>query len=869
MDKNVRIAIQLRHKDDSVNMGIGELAYSDYQWDKRRYLYHSNGNNEYVLFKDENTDDIKDMMDKLLVRGSESTQMDPSLIFLYQFDDNGNAFYSDQVNQKWKDWMKANNGKTKPHQLYCYTDGLEVGCTPILHEKCVLTTVRFTGDTKDYADIGKLTEALIEQFIAIENNLTFRVIKLYDYCMGVAHDLHLLDVNQDHKLNNVWARMSAVMGQADEIANWIPTIDYYKKPGKQYEINLSTSDPGYMYKYKLVNTSSSDKTPVFNTSIACETAGRPVPFAELLHSRDGVLLNAFFTYGAETEYTRRDMIDGSWGDKFNTAFSSSPSVPVSYNGTKIGDNDNQISSVSGSVTVDYRTDIPTDSYIDMPWMEVYIECYNFNGTLAKTVTAKWDSSNSTKLTLSDQSMLSGTYTFTAPLSGYYAVRAKLRVFWGTFGSWTDEVLLCRWSVSRGNNSGGSWKINPYIFNNQSNRILTRCQLHDASKYEKNVIINGKSYGWGGNVTPNIDWDDNGTFTVPGSADYWTGSFYGKIYSKPGCDFICKDFHNVSVSGTRDVSGSLHYPDAANYSLLTTANITVSYKGQKAKYSQDWYNTPSIFSPSGSDHTIMLRGGGRYRVISHCQDLGMNQIGVMQLNVGTIGVTYKNTMFYGDKLVLTEDFILRTGTGRAYRMALLGNPPTVNKIASGVPSDSMSTLVRTMKRSRDIDPLYTKPENETGMGYITKVNLIRENRLDEYNNKWITINFKTNIDPLTFKIQYISDETWTEIYKNDHVRVYGLVQGKILYIMTYYLNDIQNVTISQQVGNTMEFILRDYDTNEITNTYSLLPYKPEKYIEVSVEGQTYYMELSDEIPSDNGTDPVVFSDSRDSIIGYLK
>lgn len=272
MNKNVRIAFQLRHKDDSNSKGIGDLSYSDFQWNKRRYLYHSNGNNEYVLFKDSITDSIHQMIGDIIVRGKDKEILnDPCLVYLYQFDDNGNSYYSDQVNQKWKDWMKANHSKTKPHQLYTYTDGLEVGCTPILHEKCVFTTVRFTGDTSDYADIGKLSEALINQFINIENNLTLRVIKLYDYCMKVAHDLHLLDINQDVKLVNIWDRMSNVMGQADEVANWIPTIDYYMDKTKEYEINLSTSDPNYLYKYNLI--SPSKKSPVYRTTIAAEKSG--------------------------------------------------------------------------------------------------------------------------------------------------------------------------------------------------------------------------------------------------------------------------------------------------------------------------------------------------------------------------------------------------------------------------------------------------------------------------------------------------------------------------------------------------------------------------------------------------------------------
>lgn len=868
MKKNVRIALQLRHKNASVNTGVGSISFGDFQWNDRRFLYHSNGNNEHVLFKDDITDDIENMFENIIINGSDNGVLhDPSIVFLYQFDDNGNAYYSDQINDKWKEWMKINNGKTKPHQLYAYTDGLEVGCTPFLHEKCVLTTVRFDGDKVDYKDIGKLTEALINQFINIENNLTFRVVHLYDKCMKIAHDLHLLDVNQDVKLVDIWSRLTSVFGQAHEVSEWIPTIDYYKAPPKRYEINLSTSDPGYLYKYILTNTDRSDKTPVFGTTVACEGI-KPVPFAELQHTKDGILLNSLFTHGAETEYTRRDMYSSSWTTGINATFSSQPDVPGNYLSNLIGDNDNQINDLSGSVSVDYRKDVVVEAYHEMPWIEVFIECYNFRGSLVRTINAKWDRNGQTRLPLTSQSMLTGTYTFKASLGGYYAVKARLRVFWGTFGSWTDEVKLCYFSLARGNNSGGTWRINQYIFNNQSNRVLTRCQLHGASKYEKNVIINGRGYGWGGNVNPPITWENNGTFGAPGSADHWDASFYGKIYSKPGCDFICKDFHNVGVSGTRNVASSLHYPDANRYSILTVANLSVTYTGLKAKYSQDWYNTPSIFAPITNDCTVLLRGGSKYSLISDCPYLKTEQLGVVKVEVGTIGVTYSNTVFYGRDLCMDEDFIIKGRSGRSYVLDTLGEPPSIKRLISAVPSADISRNVRSVNfRSKD-KPLLIKPTSETGMGYITKMVPHEKYLLENYSNKWMTIYTKDGSE-ISFKLGYISDTEWSSIYNNDKKRVYGMMQDDILYVMTYYMNT-DYIVINHQSGNTMEFVLRDYKTGDITHSFSLLPYKPENGIPVKVEDKIYYLELSKDEPTDNESDDsVTFRDAHDVVIGYLK
>lgn len=874
MNKNVRIAIQLKHKEDSISENSGSIAYSDYQWDEKRFLYHANGNNEWVLFKDELTDYIEDMKDNIIITGPDKENLfDPSLVFLYQFDDNGNAYYSDQVNNKWKEWMKANYGNTKPNITYVHTDGLEIGVTPILHEKCVMTTVRFDGDAVDYASIGRLTEGLIERFVNLENNITFRVAQAYDKCMKIAHDLHLLDVNQDHKLTNIWAKEINANGFIAEVADWIPKLDFYQAPAKKYQINLNTSDSGYMYKYVLEETAKGESLPIFKTSIACESIN-PIPFAELTHTRNGILIDGIFGSNTETEYTRRDMLPHAWGKSMNTAFASNPSAPTVHNTEPLGDNDNQVNSVNGQVVVNYRRDVVTEVYHTMPWLRIDIECYNFGGNLVKTVNGVWDKTGSTKLDLTNQSMLAGTYTFKANLGGYYKVRTKLTVYWGTFGSWTDEVKLCYFSLARGNNSGGTWRINQYIFNNQSNRILTRCQLHGASKYEKNVIINGRGYGWGGNVNPPIDWDDNGTFGAPGSADHWDASFYGKIYAKPGCDFICKDFHNVGVSGTRDVSGSVHYPDASKYSILTTANLTVNYTGLKAKYSQDFYNTPFLFSPVTNDCTLMLRGGYTYNLISHCQNLNMRQIGVYKIDVGTIGVTYDNTLFYGRDVIVDQDFII-TGKKRGYVLDVMGNAPRVTKMASGVPDIDKSQRAVSLYRSRRSNTLFIpyqlRPDEETGFGLITKINLVREFRLDEVPNKHLEIYTKEG-KVFKCKVNYVESSKWTQVYTevgNAHRAYVMLVDSTWLYVLTYHMN-VDRIILNNVVGNTLELLLRDSSTKNVTNAYPMLEVPTERSIPVEYDGNVYYVEITEEVPElDDGVEPAVILDDKDKITGYLK
>lgn len=868
LHKNVRIALQLQHKDDSVSSNSGTLAFGDYQWDELRYLHHANGNNEWVMFKDAITDKLDQIIKDIINIGGNNPNADPSLIFLYQFDKDGNAYYSDEVNAKWKEWMKVNYRNTKPTIICADYEKLHYEMIPMFHSKCVMTTVRFTGDVKDYDDIGKLTEALIAQFVNQENNITFRVVSLYDKCMKIAHDLHLLDVNQDSKLTGIWSDLADNDAILDEVIKWLNSMGIYQTPSKEYIINLSTSDPGYMYKYSLEeanNNNPNDNIPIFNTSVAAESV-KPVQFAELTHTRQGILMDCLFSLGSKTEYTRRDMVDGSWSGSVNGAFAANPQNPTYHMTQKIGDNDNQINKLTGSVVVDYRKDVVTEAYLDMPWMTVEIECYNFNGNLVKTVNATWDKNGSNKLVL-EKGMLSGTYTFKASLNGYYSVKTKLRVYWGRFGSWTDEVLLCRWSVARGNNSGGTWKINPYLFNNQSNRILTRCQLHGASKYEKNVIINGKGYGWGGNVNPPITWENNGNFSVPGSADHWDASFFGKIYAKDGCDFICKDYHNVGVSGTRDVKGSTHYPDADKYSILTTANLTVSYTGQKAKYSQDWYNTPSIFAPMTNDCTIMLRGGGTYRVVSQSNHLNCRQVGIYKVEVGTIDIIYKNTKYYGRDLILSRDFIL-AGKTRGYKFDVVGKAPSVTHIASGVPDIDRSVNTRSMFFMRkNLSPYEIKPETETGMGLISKINLVRKYRLDEVPNKYINIITKEN-EEIKFKIEYAFEDEWVQLYsdKDNYQRVYAMIVNDTwLYILTYHIN-VKRINLYNIVGNTLELVLRDSNTGDVTHSFSLMEDKTDNCLPIEYDGRVYYVAISD---SSNDDEPVTLYNETDHIVGYLK
>ena len=863
MDKNVHIAIQIEHKDDSVNHGEGAISYSDYQWGNSRFLYHSNPNNEHVLFKDCNTTGIEEMMSDIIIRGKDKNNLyDPSLVYLYQFDDDGNAFYSDQVINKWKEWIKTNGSKTKPHLLYTYENGLEIGVTPFFHEHTVFTTVRFTGDKVDYANIGKLTEALLEQFVNIENNLTFRVIKLYDKCMKAAHEMHLSDINQDAVLTDIWGRLTDTHGVVQGILDWLPNIEYFKYPSVGYDINLAGSDPNYLYKYVL---SCSDLTPAYKTSVACETA--PVSYSELAHTRDGILMKAMIKSFATTTYTRRDIVDAQWGGQNGGAsFSANPTTPVEAASNPFGDADNYVRRVTGSVSTTLRSGLRDDVYIDMPWLQVYVDCYTYSGSHVKTVTGTWDRGGTT-LHLGKHE-LNGTFGFSANLGGDYRCRVRVKIFWGTFGSWTDEVLIAYFGLSRGNNSGGYFNLNKFIFDGKSNRVLTRYELESASKYEKSTYINGTLYGWSASFNPPLGPDKQHSFEVPRSANYHYTRWYGRfINSKEPVQSV--SWMNESKTGVTDMSGSLHFPDAHKYSIITSFNFTATYYGQKAVYVQDTYNTPYLFAPIHNDCTIMLRGGYRYKLISDCRALNIRQVGVHKMGVGVINIVCKgSTLFYGDMLKLQSDFILKSsGTRRSYRMMTMGQPPSLFKLASGVPNPELTTTVRRSRRSL-VSPLHTKPEAETGMGYITSINLIDASRLDEVTNKWVIIKTGNN-KTVEFKLPHITTTAWKQVYNKDGQRVYAILENEYLYFMTYYIDRVDSIVIQYSQGNTMELVLKDTDSGLITHAFELNPYKPENSIPVSVDDKTYYLEVTSEKPNKDNEEPVVLRDEKDEIIGYLK
>lgn len=869
MNKNVRIAIQLQHKDDSISENAGSLSFGDFEWNGRRFLRYANGNNEWLLFKDTATDDISRIINDIIQIGDKQPKVDPSLIFMYQFDDNNNPTYSDDVLNKWKAWFVDNYKQSKPYIWNVYDNGLHAEIIPILHEKCVMTSVRFDGDRVDYKSIGRAVEGLINRFINIENNLTFRLVHLYDKCMNIAHKLHLVDVNQDSDLLNVWNDLINLNGIYDEIEKWLPNVEMYQKPAIPYTIDIRTSDNGYLYKYVLENINDKDKTPVYNSFIGCE-ANKSSTFAELLHTKDGILMNSMISKSELTDYIRRDLVDYSgWTGAIASQFVSNPLVPTSHYGDFVGDEDNQIDNVTGSVTLAYKTDVPDFARGERPWIQVVAECYNYPNNKMKTVDCLWEKNNSNKLIV-DDSMLLGTFKFNAKLNGYYKVKLLLKVFWGTFNSWTDEVEIAYFRLARGNNSGGTFNLNHYIFDGKSNRILTRYQLIDASKYEKNTTINGKMYGWSAQFDPPITPSMNDFFSVPGSADYHYTRWYGRfINADEPVERV--EWSNLYKSNSVDMSKSMHYyKTAQNYGLLTTVNLSASFSGKKAVYTPDKYNTPAIFNPVTKDCTIMLKGGESYKVLSHCKNLRCRQVGIYKVDVGTINAQLLNTVYYGNDAIMSNDFIIKGGK-RSYKLDLYGKEPKDVKIASGVPDRHMIMLMaRSTPSDKMVYDIPRKPDQEKSPGYISRVNLGREFRLDENPKHDVIITFKDDTT-MRFTIPFLTTNgKWNLIWSSEdraYQRCYMCVKGKIAYFMTYYM-DVKKIEINQVDINTLELLARDSQTGEVVMNFSLQEDKPDSYIPVVYNGREYYIEVID-TKRELGDNVIVEDISTGQVKGYLK
>lgn len=863
MANDVRIALQLQHKDDSISENGGSLAFGDFVWDNHRFIHYANGNNEWILLNDVTTNEIDDFIKDVIQVGKKDPVIDPSIMFLYQFDDAGHPTYSADVLNKWKQWIKESKSTTKPYIWNIRDNGLDISVTPLLHEKCVTVSIKLDSDSPEYKHIGELVEDLINKYINIENNLTVRIIGMYDHCMKVCHELHLLDVNQDNDLTKIWGRLIDNAGVFDEVEQWLPQTAMYQKPASRYTVDLSTSDASYLYKYVFENTDPSDKTPVYHTHVL-SAKGSPKCSANVLHTSKGICMRSYINKTTITDYIRRDMNPYSgWNNNNSMNFQSNPLVPSDVTLANIGDEDNQINVITGAVSTSFKADVPATAYKQMPWITVDAECYDFQGRRVKTVPGIWDTNNSNKLTLVAGG-LAGTFPFTIRLNGYYAVRVVAHVFWGTFGAWSDEVMIARFSVGGSNHSGGVWSVNSYLFDGKKNREITRVNIDSASKYEWDVNIAGQWFHGGGRLSKPVRYSDNARFEVPRGADYQTTSWYGRFLNddEPAQCVYWDRFNKTRVV---DMSGSMHYNGTAkNYGILTSVTLRASYSGLKASYVDDTYHTPTIFNPITKDCTLLLRGGDTYTMFSHCQHFKARQVGQMKVDVGTINCSLENTLYTGYTMSV-DNVLLRGSDGNVYKIDVTGNAPKTFKIASSVPNGDVNRSIR-RRRSINMDEteITNKPGEETAPGYTTIISLNKYS-LHDHPNHIATVT--TDNGDIEFRIpSFVVDDVWKLVYNSQGKRAYATLHGNNLIIMTYYMN-VKKIVISRRDKNTLALSFKNHTTNDIEMSFKLEDIKPEKYIPVELNGETYYLELADK-PSDSKS-VCLHDNNSGELIGYLK
>lgn len=118
---------------------------------------------------------------------------------------------------------------------------------------------------------------------------------------------------------------------------------------------------------------------------------------------------------------------------------------------------------------------------------------------------------------------------------------------------SDEFCILQFTLNRGNNSGGTFNMDKYLFRESDYITLTKVELYTASKYEWSgtLITENGNIGFGAGETKlskELSKKDNVSLYVPGSADYWGARFYGYIFNP---DWLGKDieekqfnYHNL-------------------------------------------------------------------------------------------------------------------------------------------------------------------------------------------------------------------------------------------------------------------------------------------------------------------------------------
>lgn len=838
MNKNIRVGFSVPHKDDSVSHVANTITHGDLTNTNRRYIYATTSDNDMIELHDAITDDIIDMMSGIFTDSVESHELDAefynpySLVFIVKRDEHGNKTLASQseIIPKLKEFRKNHISKFKPYQMTVYSDGLETKMIPFLTAEMVFTEIRLTGDTVDYENLQQVSEALLEKITSVENNITTQVMLFYDNCMKISHQLHLLDVNQDTKLIKIFNEVAGSGGFLQAVEEWLPELQTYATQPITQRINLSTSDRNYMYQYKLEDVASKDFNPLLRSSIKCLANTSPKVYADMESGYTGGLHSMMVNKSHQEDWVERiEQYNLRLPWSYTMKYSGNPTSAAVYTGGLIGSNDQLPNYVSGTFKLAYKTDVPSEAMLTLPWLQLEVECYNTNNTYIKTVLATWDN-GTTKRSIPNTG-LAGTYKFAANLGGNYKVKYRARVYWGTFGSWSEEVEIAYFGLDRGNNSGGTWYMNPYIFNNQSNRVLTRVQLINASKYEKNVIINGRGYGWGTSFNPALTWSQNNTFSAPGSANYWYARFYGKIYQKSGCNNNRVEWHNVRKTKEVDMSSSMKYSGTAkNYGILTSVVISLTATGMKAAYYNRKSNKPYIYPSIDGGHTFMLKGGYQYDITTDAKQPKLTQTGVYKVQERTFEFEQNDTYYSGANLI-TEDNIIIANTNAMYELSVLGDD-----VKTGVVASAPRELYDSLARTRALMLEY--PDTEKGLGQLYNIPL--KGKWGLHKNFYLICNINGG-GTLEIPIDRSSiEDTWSQIYNGGETRLYAYKTDNDMLCVVAYGANIPTIRLMYRDESTLMLGLSD-KSGEVVFSSKL---GENGDIPIVVNDKTMYLEMDD-------------------------
>lgn len=793
---------------------------------------------------------------------------DPSLIIMCKYDDSGNYTVTGKnVIQQFKEEYKLNYDKYKPYIMHVDNEQQKHIVIPSLTEHIVYTDLTF--DNKTFRDVGKVVEHMLQLLIKEQNSVVVRGTEIQRHTTEFIKKQVEDNTEQDLQLVKLYGDVADIYSNIQAIDEWMPEADKFKALPVVSNLDLTRFKSTFMYKY-IINPDETKIAKDKMEPVIYFDAFSPTDNSNMMGtvSSFGTLMAAHINKSEITDYLRREVHYNETLPQcgpLTYRFVSSPDKPSTHKTSMFGDADNVYRRLKGKFVCHRRTDIPKDAYLSTPYLRGDIICYDMNGNRIKTIPIIFKNGSTVQSLNFDGNDITIDWEF--DLNGGYRYSLEMEIYWGKFSAWSDEVKLSYVACDGDDNSGGGpFSMNKYIFNDQPNRMLTRVDLHDASKYERNIEINGRTYGW--HWRGQLKYNDNATWSIPRSANWWYTSWYGVLYEMDGCNYECKDWwtrwSRFSVTGTRNESPHFHYGngEANNYSIMTSVDVTVTGIGDKAYYIPDIYKTPSFYFPQDSSHTLMLRGGRNYQFISS-SPIKFRQAGTYEVKVGTYDILLDNTSYYGETIYKSEQVVIK-GSKSVYRLNVVGEASKSRVISNAVPNNAARRdLVRVKMRNRDI--LTDKPRWENGVGLITTLKIDEKNKYNH--NNWLIISLNNSETPIEIELFALDYHQYQLLYKHENIRVYMKILGDELWIMTYGIS-VKRMEIISKLESTLTLNIIDTNTNDVVDSYRLTKEKTtDRSLGFDIDEDKYYVNLSKE-PSEDTNNPIKVSNMNGEVVGYL-